>query len=265
MITFPNIKINLGLYITGKREDGFHNLISCFYPVNWCDILEIVPASAFEFIQTGIQIPGSIEDNLCVKAFNLLRDRHSIPNVRIHLHKIIPMGAGLGGGSADASFTLKCLNDIFHLGLEIHVLESYAGELGSDCAFFIKNEAAIASSRGEILEKFDINLKGKYILIICPEIHVSTKQAFANIKPEIYSSNFKQILINRTNWRENLANQFEDSIFPLHPTLSEIKNQFYNNGAFYASMSGSGSAIFGLFDKEPNFTLDNYTSYKAIL
>ena len=265
MITFPNIKINLGLYITGKRSDGFHDLLSCFYPVNWSDILEITPSETFEFIQTGILVPGSVKDNLCVKAYDLIKEKHSIGSVRIHLHKIIPMGAGLGGGSSDAAFTLKILNAIFNLGLDHTQLQEYASQIGSDCAFFIENKTAIATSRGEVLELYGLDLKGKHIIIVCPDIHVSTKQAFSAINPKPYSGDFKQLLSDTNKWKGNLHNQFEDTILPIHPELEIIKNLLYANGAFYASMSGSGSAMFGLFDKEPDFNLSGLFSFKGIL
>ncbi|MBC7389009.1 MAG: 4-(cytidine 5'-diphospho)-2-C-methyl-D-erythritol kinase [Opitutaceae bacterium] len=265
MITFPNIKINLGLYITGKRSDGYHDLLSCFYPVNWCDILEITTSETFEFIQTGIPVPGFVEDNLCVKAYTLIKAKHSIGPVRIHLHKIIPMGAGLGGGSSDAAYALKSLNSIFNLGLDNTQLKKYASEIGSDCAFFIENKPAIATSRGEVLELSELDLRGKYIVIVCPDIHISTKQAFSAIKPKPYSADFKQLLAEYSIWKGHLHNQFEDTILTLHPKLQTIKDLLYENGAFYASMSGSGSAMFGLFNKEPDFNLPGLIIFKGIL
>ncbi len=258
MIVFPNIKINLGLYITGKRQDGYHDLLSCFYPVNWCDILEIVPSEAFEFIQTGIPVPGTIEENLCVKGYKLLEANYKIGPVRIHLHKIIPMGAGLGGGSSDAAFTLKCLDSIFNLGLSAGQLKDYAAQIGSDCAFFIENVSAIAKSRGEVLESADLSLKGKYIVIVCPDINVSSKQAFAGINPKPYTEDIKKVLPATGLWKEQLHNQFEDTIFHLHPVLGTIKNLLYEKGAFYASMSGSGSAVFGIFENKPDFNIPGH-------
>ena len=265
MITFPNIKINLGLYITRRRNDGFHNLLSCFYPVDWCDILEVVPSDKFEFVQTGIEIPGNQEENLCCKAYYLLKEHFDLPPARIHLHKIIPMGAGLGGGSSDAAFTLKSLNTVFRLNLNDQQLAMYAAQLGSDCAFFIGNKPAIASSRGEVLHETTLDLKGKWIAIVCPGIHISTKQAFSGVNPKVYDLDFAEVLSQTDHWPDQLHNQFEDTVFPLQPELKLIKEDLYQNGAFYASMSGSGSSLFGLFEKEPDLDLTTQIAFKGIL
>jgi len=265
MIVFPNIKINLGLYITDKRGDGFHNLISCFYPVGWTDILEITLSDTFEYLQSGIPIPGAQADNLCVKAYNLLQREYKIGPVRIHLHKIIPMGAGLGGGSSDAAFTLRSLDTLFSLKLTSDTLEKYAAELGSDCAFFIKNVPAIASSRGEVLKETNPVLKGKFILIVCPDIHVSTKQAFTGVQPKPTLLNIENTISDCSSWKQNLYNQFEDTVFPLSAEFEIIKGMLYEKGAFYASMSGSGSAIYGIFDQYPDFEIEKYRYFKGVL
>lgn len=250
MLSFPNIKINLGLYITERRNDGFHNLLTCFYPVQWNDILEIVPSDTFEFKQTGLEVPGNEADNLCVKAYKLLKQDFNLPNAFIHLHKIIPMGAGLGGGSSDAAFVLKTLNEVFELGISIPQLEKYAAQLGSDCAFFIQNKPTIASGRGEIFQDCTLDLKGTQIVIVYPNVHVSTADAFSGVKPQPFEGDFEALLQDKTKWKTSLFNQFEETIFPKYPLLAEIKETLYNKGAFYASMSGSGSAVFGLFEKE---------------
>ncbi len=250
MLAFPTTKINLGLYLTEKRSDNFHSILSCFYPVQWSDVLEIVPSETFEFLQTGLQVPGNPEDNLCVKAYNLLKNDFDLPNVRIHLHKIIPMGAGLGGGSSDAAFVLKTLNNSLKLGIGREKLMEYAAVLGSDCAFFIPNKTSIATGRGEILEDFKIDLSGTKIVIVYPDIHISTAEAFADVKPKTFEGDFKALLAEPEKWKDQLRNQFEETIFLKYPLLDEIKQQLYKSGAFYASMSGSGSSIYGLFKGE---------------
>ena len=253
MIIFPNAKINLGLNITEKRDDGFHNIQSCFYPVQWNDVLEIIPAKKTIFKSSGIDIPGKPENNLCLKACQLLKKDFQLPNVEIYLHKIIPIGAGLGGGSADAAFALKALDQLFELYLDDFILEEYAEKIGSDCPFFIKNKPILALEKGTVFEAIDIDLTRKHIVLVYPNIHVSTAEAYAGVKPQKPLIDIKEIIENQpvNKWKDNLQNDFEDSIFPNHPQLSEIKNQLYALGASYASMSGSGSAIYGIFDEKP--------------
>lgn len=248
MLAFPHIKINLGLYITEKRPDNYHNILTCFYPIAWNDVLEIVPSKQFEFVQTGLIIPGNPAENLCVKAYELLKSDFDLPPVRLHLHKIVPMGAGLGGGSSDASFTLSTLSQQFGLGLKEPQLEEYAAKLGSDCAFFIRNRPVIAQGKGEMMEDIALNLKGTYILLVCPAVHAATSTAYNGVKPAPYQDDFVSLLMNRALWKDRLHNQFEDTIFPNHPVLSDIKHMLYEMGAWYAAMSGSGSTVFGLFD-----------------
>ena len=265
MLAFPNIKINLGLWITEKRADGYHNLLTCFYPVQWTDVLEIVPQDEFQFVQTGLQVPGNTADNLCVKAYQLLKRDHSLPNSRIHLHKIIPMGAGLGGGSADAAFVLKTLNELYRLKLDKTMLEKYAAQLGSDCAFFIGNRPAVGTGRGELLEEVDLTLKGNHILIVYPSVHVSTADAFAGVRPRAFEGDFGTLLQEPTRWKNELHNQFEETVFPKHGILSNIKKELYQMGAWYAAMSGSGSAIFGLFKEEPPHDRFAQPSFRGML
>ncbi|WP_370089770.1 4-(cytidine 5'-diphospho)-2-C-methyl-D-erythritol kinase [Ekhidna sp.] len=250
MITFPNAKINLGLNIVSKREDGYHNIESCFYPIPRHDSLEVIEAASFAFHSYGLDIPGDATSNLCVKAYELIKADFDIPPVEIHLLKTIPMGAGLGGGSADGAFTLKMLNNLFRLELSDSQLETYCLKLGSDCPFFIKNLPAIATGRGEHLQPIDLDLSGYYLAIYNPGIHVSTKEAYAGVTPrkaKISISNFINTPIQE--WKDKLVNDFESSIFPNHPEIEQLKREMYDAGAIYASMTGSGSTVFGLFEE----------------
>lgn len=250
MITFPNAKINLGLNIVSKREDGYHNIESCFYPIPWHDSLEVIEAASFAFHSYGLDIPGDTSSNLCVKAYKLLKADFDIPPIEIHLLKNIPMGAGLGGGSADGAFTLKMLNDIFSLNLTNPQLENYALQLGSDCPFFIKNQPAIATGRGEQLEPIDLDLSGYYLAIHNPGIHISTKEAYSGVKPKESKISVSEIVQRPIEqWKDLLRNDFEASIFPNHPEIEQLKNEMYGAGAIYASMTGSGSTVFGIFRK----------------
>lgn len=249
MIVFPNCKINLGLRILNKREDGFHNLETVFYPVPFRDVLEIIPNNILEFTATGLLVDGNAEDNLCLKAYHLLKkDFPQLPAIKIHLHKTIPMGAGLGGGSADAAFMLKLLNEKFKLDLSTPKLLNYALQLGSDCPFFIKNKPCFATGRGEILEEITVDLSAYKIVLINPGIHVNTGWAFANVTPAPLKKSIKEIIqqpIGR--WKDELINDFEKPVFASHPQIKEIKETLYSQGAMYAAMSGSGSTVFGIF------------------
>lgn len=252
MISFPNAKINLGLHITSKRKDGYHDIETCMVPIPLYDALEMVVDKKTVFETTGLSIPGEEKDNLILKALKLLRkDFNDIPHVHIHLHKNIPMGAGLGGGSADAAFALTQVNQLFELYLEDWFLEDYAAELGSDCPFFIQNTPKIATGRGEILESVDVTLKGDYIVLVKPPVHIGTKEAYAGVKPQAPKNTLKEILKDKSSWRELLVNDFEASIFPQYPELAKIKAKLYEMGAYYAAMSGSGSTVFGLFSEAP--------------
>lgn len=252
MILFPPAKINLGLQILFKRQDGFHELETSMIPIPYTDILEILVADKFEFKQTGLTIPGDAKNNLCVKAYELMKSEFNIPPVYIHLRKIIPMGGGLGGGSSDAAFVLKGINTLFNLNLSSTKLEELASMLGSDCPFFIKNTAQIAKGRGELLKEMTIDLKGYYIKIINIGIHVGTKEAYDGV---IFSDNLKSVsnIVSQpiSTWKNELKNSFETTVFELHPELKKIKNDLYEEGAIYAAMSGSGSTMFGIFNSEP--------------
>ncbi|HEU5292021.1 MAG TPA: 4-(cytidine 5'-diphospho)-2-C-methyl-D-erythritol kinase [Cyclobacteriaceae bacterium] len=251
MISFPPCKINLGLQVVSKRPDGYHNIETCFYPLPWTDILEIIPSDVFAFSSSGIVVPGKEEDNLCLKAYHLLKKDFNLKPVKIHLHKVIPMGAGLGGGSSNAAYVLRLLNTIFNLQLNNDQLKQYASQLGSDCSFFIEDVPMIGTGRGEVLEKAAIDLKGKHILVVKPEVHVSTVEAYAGVKPSGLSNQIKDVVEKSplTSWKRTLKNDFEDSVFKKYPLIREAKEKLYQYGAVYASMSGSGSSVFGIFEK----------------
>jgi len=252
MIHFSKAKINIGLNITERRADGYHNIESVFYPIPLVDILEINLAENFSYISTGLKIDGKLEDNLIIKAYQLLRKVYNIGTVQIHLHKQIPMGAGLGGGSSNASSTLILLNQLFDLKIETHVLEELALTIGSDCPFFIKNQAQYVSGRGELLLPIDFNLKGYYLYLINPGIHISTKQAYSGIELKSTKQNLVQLIESSIDeWSNLIKNDFETHLFKTYPDLDEIKRQFYKDGALYASMTGSGSTMYGLFIEPP--------------
>lgn len=260
MITFPNAKINLGLYITEKRPDGYHNLETIFYPVPIEDALEIhvqndsqlstsnSQLTKYSLHQAGLEITGNAEENLVVKAYLLLDKEFNLPPIDIHLYKHIPSGAGLGGGSSDAAFMLKLLNERFELKLTDKNLEEYAAVLGADCAFFIKNTPTYAEGIGNIFSPLSLSLKDYQILLVKPDIFVSTKEAFSLIKPHKREYSLKEIITRPVSeWKERMVNDFEASVFPQYPVIGEIKEKLYQNGAVYAAMSGSGSSVFGLF------------------
>lgn len=236
--------------MTSKRDDGFHNIETCFYPVPWNDVLEIIPAETISFTNSGITIPGKAEENLCLKAYYILADDFKLSPVSIHLHKIIPMGAGLGGGSSDGAHALKILNEIFELGLSGEQLAKYALRLGSDCPFFIQEKPMIGRGRGELLSPIEISLRGKYIVVIKPPIHVSTADAYRSVKPASAETSVEEILKNRKieAWKNVLINDFEEVVFLKYPQIENIKDQLYHEGALYACMSGSGSSVFGIFE-----------------
>lgn len=251
MIIFPNAKINIGLYITGKRPNGYHNLTSCFYPVPWYDVLEVVESKQLSFQSSGIPIPGNPEDNLCLKAYQLLAADYNLPPVSIHLLKNIPIGAGLGGGSADATFMLKACIELFNLKIEDHQLEIYAGKLGSDCPFFVKNQPVIARGTGNVFEPVQLDLKGKFLVMVNPDLHVSTAEAYGGLQEYSAEPDLKEWLQEPiSEWRSNIRNDFEASIFQKYPAIEEAKKKLYKTGAQYASMTGSGATVFGIFDQE---------------
>ena len=254
MICFPSCKINLGLRITQKRADGFHALETVFFPISIKDALEIIiepdtSATPITFTSSGLAINGDPSDNLCFKAYGLLKkDYPTIPNIKMHLHKTIPMGAGLGGGSADGAFTLVALNQLLNLQIPEQALLDYALQLGSDCPFFIINTPAFATGRGEILKPINVNLNGYSIVIVNPGIAISTKLAFSLITPKVPDTNMEAIICEPvTSWKEKLINDFEQPIFNSFPELANIKETLYQKGAVYASMTGTGSTVYGIF------------------
>lgn len=253
MISFPNAKINLGLHITSKRKDGYHEIESCMIPIPLFDALEvIIDNKKTTFESSGLNIPGETKDNLILKAYQLLKkDFPNLPHLNIHLHKNIPMGAGLGGGSADAAFALNLMNNLFDLILDDFFLEEYAAQIGSDCAFFIENKPKIARGRGELLEPVNLDLSGTHLVLINPGIHIGTKEAYAGVTPTVPSVKLEEVLADKNRWKDELVNDFEASIFPNHPEIAAIKNKLYESGAYYAAMSGSGSSVFGLFKEKP--------------
>lgn len=252
MITFPNSKINLGLNVIEKRADGYHNIETVFYPVNLQDALEVAsmekPDKEYSLHISGTPVEGLPENNLVVKAYHLLKEDFPLPSVNIHMYKHIPSGAGLGGGSADAAFMIKLLNQKYHLNLSDEKMEQYATRLGADCAFFIKNRPVFASGIGDVFEPVDLSLKGYYILLVKPEICVSTKEAYDLIKPGYPQISLREIICQPVeSWENSMVNDFEKNVFVKYPAIKNLKDTFYAMGAVYASMSGSGSCVYGLF------------------
>ncbi len=273
MILYPNAKVNIGLNIVARREDGFHNIETIFFPVKGlCDILEIVhipnQEQKIRFSQTGLMINEPSENNLCVKAYNLLSSYIELPPVAIHLHKQIPFGAGLGGGSSDGAFTLSGLNNISEKPLSKEKLLEVALKLGSDCPFFILNETCYASGRGEILNPIDLSLSGYHILMVNPGIHINTSKAYShsNPKPSVYKLQ-QTIYDSPEQWKGVIVNDFEKIVFALYPEIGIIKDRLYQMGAIYSAMSGSGSTVFGLFKSKPDYAeifSDYYTFCQEI-
>lgn len=252
MITFPNAKINLGLNITEKRPDGYHNLETIFYPIPLEDALEACPRKegpgCYSLSQSGLSIEGDAENNLVVKAYKLLDETYHLPPVDIYLHKHIPSGAGLGGGSADAAFMLKLLNRMYRLNLTDDQLEAYAARLGADCAFFVRNQPTYAEGIGNIFSPVELSLAGWQLLLVKPNIFVSTRDAFARIRPRHPERNLRDLISQPVeSWKDYMINDFEESVFPQFPAIGDIKTELYRLGAVYASMSGSGSSVYGLF------------------
>ncbi len=262
MIIFSNCKINLGLHILNKRDDGFHNLETVFYSIPLNDCLELIPVkndaiNQVDFHSFGLPIDGDSKQNLIVKAYHLLANDFELKPVDFYLLKNIPMGAGLGGGSSNAAFALKLLNEHFKLNIFTQKLKEYAAILGSDCAYFIENTPSFAKGKGEVIETIDLSLKGYFFVLINPNIHVSTAEAFSNvyIRGEQQIS-LKDLIKNPVEkWKGLIENDFEKSVFLNHPEIKKLKEKLYENGAIYASMSGSGSSVFGLFKE--NIDLKN--------
>jgi len=252
MICFPNAKINLGLSVTEKRADGYHNIETVFYPVALCDALEIIPSEDgnTEMQLSGLPVPGNSSENLCLKAYYLLKKDFHLPPVKIYLLKGIPVGAGLGGGSSDAANMIKLLDKTFSLNISAEKMQDYASQLGSDCAFFIENKTVFAYERGDMFRKAEVDLRNYHIAIVKPPVHVNTAAAYAGIKPGKAVHAVEEVIhLPVSDWKGRLINDFEDTVFAQYPEIKSIKERFYALGAVYASMSGSGSAVYGLFNE----------------
>ncbi|MFB0946362.1 MAG: 4-diphosphocytidyl-2-C-methyl-D-erythritol kinase [Spirosomataceae bacterium] len=253
MLTFPNAKINIGLNIVERRSDGFHNIESVFYPIQWRDGLEMVKADKFDFRTTGLLIPGKAESNLILKALELVKEatEEDVFKSIVHLHKVIPMGAGMGGGSADGAFALKLANDLFELNLSTEDLQELARKLGSDCAFFVENNPMFCYDKGDQFKETTLDLSGKYIVVVNPNIHISTAEAYAGVQPRKWEMGLKRAILQPiSEWRNLIKNDFEDSLLEKYPAIPKIKNDLYEMGAVYASMTGSGSTVYGIFDEK---------------
>ena len=253
MISFPNGKINIGLSVFEKRPDGYHNIETIIVPVKIHDVLEIIvsPDKVFSFHVTGINIPGQTGDNLVCKAYELLKKDFNIPAIKIHLHKFIPVGAGLGGGSSDAAFAIKMINTMFDLKLSVKKMMDYADKLGSDCPFFINNTPAIAYGRGDKLENVSVKIEKYFLTIVKPDIHISTQEAYSWVKPSRKESALKDIVYAPVNqWKNTVINDFEEEIIKRHPIVKVIVERLYELGAVYASLTGSGAAVYGIFNEQ---------------
>ncbi|MBN2666021.1 MAG: 4-(cytidine 5'-diphospho)-2-C-methyl-D-erythritol kinase [Bacteroidales bacterium] len=256
MLVFPKAKINLGLRITGRRPDGYHDIETLFYPVGLCDALEIVagPNGSEQDLLTitGNSIPGTPDDNIVLKSVRKLRETFPIPWLAIHLHKKIPAGAGLGGGSSDAASTLRTINRIFSLSIDTQKLKDIAATLGSDCPFFIESLPAFASGRGDILTPAPFILNGYYIVLANPGIQAGTREAYAGCTPALPENSLEELVSRPVKeWKDSVINDFEEILFPKYPLIKELKSAFYATGAVFSSMSGSGSTVFGIYNEKP--------------
>ncbi|WP_411275678.1 4-(cytidine 5'-diphospho)-2-C-methyl-D-erythritol kinase [Daejeonella sp.] len=265
MIVFPNAKINIGLNIVSKRADGYHDLETIFYPIMIKDVLEVVEAEDFSFTSSGLEIPGGSQSNICLKAYELLSRDLKLPTVHIHLHKNIPIGAGLGGGSANASFFIKLMNDKFFLNLKAEEMEHYASQLGADCPFFIQNKPVFATGKGDKFEKIRLDLSKYFLVLVMPALHVATSEAFVGIVPKPAAKSLKDLIGNNIfTWKSSVVNDFEPGIIKRFPEIGFIKDSLYKAGAIYASMSGSGASVFGIFEsplKLPDLEVGNRVFY----
>ncbi|MBE7176632.1 MAG: 4-(cytidine 5'-diphospho)-2-C-methyl-D-erythritol kinase [Mucilaginibacter polytrichastri] len=251
MIVFPNAKINIGLQVISRRADGYHNLESLFHPVKINDVLEVVESASLRFTSSGLAIPGRAEDNLCIRAYELMRTDHNLPPVHIHVHKNIPIGAGLGGGSSDAAFFIRLMNEQFALKLTDEQMMAYAAKLGADCVFFIRNVPAVATGIGHDLAPCAIDLSSYFLVVAMPDDHVSTAEAYRGVTPKMPEVALETLLGQKmTHWKASLSNDFEKSVFVHHPAIRGAKAALYEAGALYAAMSGSGAAVFGIFEGE---------------
>lgn len=255
MLLYPNAKINIGLNVVEKRPDGYHNIETIFYPIGLNDVLEVNPSETctdYSFSASGISIDGDPEENLIVKAYRLLRTKYQFPPIDISLIKQIPFGAGLGGGSSDAAFMLKAINELFMLKIPLKRLEMLASKLGADCPVFIRNKPVFATGIGNVFNSIELSLKGYFLLLVKPDIHVSTPEAYSLVVPEKPELSLQDLIkAPVAEWKNTIKNDFEKSVFKVHPAIEKIKLQLYDMGAIYASMSGSGSSVYGIFEEVP--------------
>ncbi len=268
MITYPNAKINIGLNVVERRPDGYHNLESVFYPINLQDALELktiegeVPECGYKLKVSGTILDGAPGDNLVVKAYKLLKRDFDFPPQSIHLYKHIPVGAGLGGGSSDASAMIKMLNEKFSLGLTTEQMEAYAVQIGADCPFFISNKPVFATGIGNEFSPIDLSLAGKTIVLVKPDIFVSTRDAYALVEPQQPAECLTDLLKQPIEtWKDKVVNDFERSVFVKYPEIAAIKDKLYDLGAVYASMSGSGSAVYGIFNEPIEYADEAFSGY----
>ena len=263
MKVYPNAKLNIGLNIVERRPDGYHNIETIFYPIGLHDTIEMEITEGCDvpcMLQIdGNPIEGEVEDNLVVKAYRIIANYFTLPHMSIRLDKRVPTGAGLGGGSADAAYTLRLLNDCCHMGLTTDQLEDYAVRLGADCPFFIRNIPVFATGIGNVFSPVSLSLRGKHLVLVKPDVFVSTRDAYAAVKPQRPSTSLPQLTAMPIDqWRGRVVNDFEASVFPKFPEIKAIKDRLYNLGAVYASMSGSGSSVFGIFNEEPQLASDEF-------
>ena len=255
MLTFPTAKLNLGLHVIAKRPDGYHELETSFVPLPWADALEVLPAPdatpTTTLALTGRPIPGDPATNLCLKAYHLVQaDFPQLPAAQLHLHKVVPIGAGLGGGSADAAFALRSFTELFNLQLTPAQLAAYARRLGADCAFFLENQPVLATGKGDEFEPLPLDLRGTPCVVVWPGVAISTAEAYGRVRPQVPPHNLRQVLAEPlATWPGRVVNDFEAALAPAYPVLAEVKQQLYAAGAAYASLSGSGSAVFGLWER----------------
>ncbi len=253
MICFPNAKINIGLNITSRRSDGYHHLETLLYPVKINDALEIIEADKLSFEATGIEIPGFANENLCLRAYDLLKKDYDIPPVKIHLFKNIPIGAGLGGGSADAAFFIKTLNEKFELNLSTYQMQNYCRNLGTDCAFFIENKPVYAFAKGDEFEDIALDLSSYYLVLVMPPVHVSTGEAYRGVVPKQAEISLKDLIkLPVKEWQRNIKNDFEPHILKAHPSIRGVKKALLEAGAIFSLMSGSGASVYGIFENKPD-------------
>lgn len=253
MLSFSNCKINIGLNIISKREDGYHNIDSLFYPIKLCDIVEVLHSTKFEIINLGLKIDCSETENLCYKAYSIMKKNYNIDPIKIILYKKVPFGSGLGAGSANAAYTIKLINEMKNLNISIEEMKNIASSIGSDCSFFIENKASIVSGKGDILQEINLNLNEYKIVIALPKIKINTKKAYLAVTPYKQEISLKEKFKKPINeWKNYISNDFESYAFSIFPELQKIKEKFYEKGAIYSQMSGSGSSIFAIFEEIPN-------------